>query len=453
METVTRKEDTASLPLAPIMAGLPLVGNAQEMIKDPLMFMLRGYQKHGPIFRTRALHLEFTIMAGLEANQFVTRQGKDCLSVRKVYAGQSIGIKTDNFILNNDGEKHRQLRKVLKRGYSKTAVAPCIPTLIQLTQDMVRSWKKNERVLVVPAMKRLITSQLGTVLLQYDPNGYDKDLQTFFTITSETTVSQQLPMIALKLPPFRRAQARVFQLVDEVLAARQTASSKAEYRTLIDDVLEATDEHGRPYPPDFLRAAIIGTYIAGLDTVALTCSFAVYGLLKHPHVWERVAAEVRSVFSQTNAPTMQDFKQMKVLHAAILEILRYYTVGAGMPRTAATSFDFAGYRVPKGAKVLIGTGVTHFLPEFFPDPFTFDIDRYIEPRHEHHQANIFAPFTLGEHTCLGAGTAEIMVMATIAAIVNAVDLQLDPPDFTVQYKAAPSRGLKPNLTVRVKALQ
>ena len=96
MKTVTRKEDTASLPFAPVMTGFPLLGNAQEMLKDPLLFMLRGYQEYGPLFRARALHLEFTIMAGLEANQFVTRQGKDCLTVREVYASQSIGMKSDH---------------------------------------------------------------------------------------------------------------------------------------------------------------------------------------------------------------------------------------------------------------------------------------------------------------------------------------------------------------------
>ena len=48
--------------------------------------------------------------------------------------------------------------------------------------------------------------------------------------------------------------------------------------------------------------------------------------------------------------------------------------------------------------------------------------------------------------------AEYQVMATIAAIVNAVDLSLDPPNFVVQLKTAPSVGPKPNLAVRVKSL-
>jgi cytochrome P450 len=355
--------------------------------------------------------------------------------------------------LSHDGEKHRELRKILRWGYSKSAAAPAVPTLIALTQKMVRSWKQDERIFIVPAMKRLITTQLGVVILGHDPEAYFEDIQKFFTITAETSVSHQLPMFTLKLPFFRRIQARMFQLADEALATHRAREKKPGERTLIDDVLEAVDEHGNPYPPDLMRAAIVGTYIAGIDTVALTCCFAIYGLLKHPHVWERVAAEVRSVFSQTDTPTMQDFKRMKVLHAAILEVLRYYPVGPGAPRKAAETFEFAGYSVPEGANVLIGTGVTHFLPEFFPEPYTFSIDRYIEPRHEHHQPNAFVPFTVGEHTCLGAGMAEIQVMAVVAAVVNEVDLVLDPPNFTVQLKNAPSRGPKPNLAVRIKPMQ
>lgn len=447
------KKESSKLSLPPLVSGIPVLGNMQAMLKDPLLLMVRGYQEYGPIFRVRALNLEYTILAGLEANQFLTREGNAHLTVRDVYSGVAIGMQSEHFLLSHDGEKHRELRKVLRRGYSKTAIAPSVPTLVELTQTMVRAWKHNERVLIVPAMKKLITTQLGLVLLQHEPDGYFQDLQKFFTITAETSTTHQLPMFTLKLPHFRKVQSRLFQLVDEVLAARATDPKKRETRTLIDDVLAAVDEYGNAYPPDFLRAAIIGTYIAGIDTVALTCSFAIYALLAHPHVWERVAAEVRSVFSHKQVLTMQDLKQMKVLHAAILEILRYYPVGPGVPRTALDTFEFGGYKVPKGANVLVGTAVTHFLPQFFADPYAFDIDRYIEPRHEHHQANVFVPFTVGEHTCLGAGMAEIQVMATIAAVINAVDLCIDPPDYVLQLKNAPSRGPKPNLAVRVNLVQ
>jgi cytochrome P450 len=113
---------------------------------------------------------------------------------------------------------------------------------------------------------------------------------------------------------------------------------------------------------------------------------------------------------------------MKVLHTAILEVLRYYPVAMAMPRTAAATFDFAGYRIPESSNVTVAPAVTHSLPQFFPTPFLFSIDRYFEPHHEHHQANAFVPFALGEHAFLSADIAKVQIMANIATIVNAFDL-------------------------------
>jgi hypothetical protein len=73
METLTRPKETTKLPLPPIVSGAPILGSARDMLKDPLMFMVRAHEQYGPIFRVRALHLEYTILAGLEANQFLAR--------------------------------------------------------------------------------------------------------------------------------------------------------------------------------------------------------------------------------------------------------------------------------------------------------------------------------------------------------------------------------------------
>jgi len=437
-------------PLPTMIPGIPVLGSALPMFKDPLEFMCDSYRNFGPIYRFRAFDQVFTVLSGPEANQFLTKADESYLTVKKVYAGVSYGMNSQHFLLNEDGEKHRELRKILRRGYSKQAIASQIPTLMALTKTMTDKWVPGQQIMIVPELKKLIITQLGQTLMGRVPTEYFDDLQTFFTVTAETSVSHQLPFFTLKLPFFRRLQSRLFRLVDEVVSAHQARVPTDENRDIIDDVLAAVDESGKPYPEDFVRAAVIGTYIAGIDTVALTCSFAVYALLKHPEVMRRVQDEVRSVFVD-RPPTFYDLRKMEVLHAAFLEIMRYYPVAPGAPRSAADTFEFLGYRIEKGSNILVATSVTHFMPEFFPDPYRFDIDRYIEPRHEHRQSYTFAPFTLGEHTCLGAGMAEFQVMATIAALVNQVDLELDPPDYNVQVTAAPSRGPRKNFAVRVKS--
>jgi cytochrome P450 len=79
---------------------------------------------------------------------------------------------------------------------------------------------------------------------------------------------------------------------------------------------------------------------------------------------------------------------------------------------------FAGYRFDMDDLVLHLWQLPHQLPELFPQPDTFDIDRYHAPRNEHRHPGAFAPFGTGDHFCLGAGIAEIQLVVNIATILN-----------------------------------
>jgi cytochrome P450 len=103
--------------------------------------------------------------------------------------------------------------------------------------------------------------------------------------------------------------------------------------------------------------------------------------------------------------------------------------GAGFGAIVAKPLTFAGYRLEPGDEVLVAMTVPHFLPELFPHPETFDIDRYRSPRNEHRQRGAYAPFGLGEHTCLGAGIAEIQLMVITATLLHTYRFELDPPDY------------------------
>lgn len=82
-----------------------------------------------------------------------------------------------------------------------------------------------------------------------------------------------------------------------------------------------------------------------------------------------------------------------------------------------------------GDEVFVAMTVPHFLPELFPHPEIFDIDRYHNPRNEHRQRGAYAPFGLGEHTCLGAGIAEVQLMVITAILLHTYKFELDPPTY------------------------
>ena len=84
------------------------------------------------------------------------------------------------------------------------------------------------------------------------------------------------------------------------------------------------------------------------------------------------------------------------------------------------------FRVPAGAQVLLGATVGNHLPEYFPEPYRFGIDRYSRDRAEHLQPGAFAPFGVDRHRFIGSSLAELQITFSPG-----------PPSFT-----------KPTLTTR-----
>ena len=130
--------------------------------------------------------------------------------------------------------------------------------------------------------------------------------------------------------------------------------------------------------------------------------------------------------------------------------MRVYPLGAAVPRVVANSFEFGGYTVPAGERVLIGIALPHRMEEHFADPERFDIDRYAPERAEHRQPGVYTPFSAGAHSCLGRGLAEALVMLNIAVIVHRTELALDPPGYTLKLMRTPSTQPDRSFRIRVK---
>ena len=108
----------------------------------------------------------------------------------------------------------------------------------------------------------------------------------------------------------------------------------------------------------------------------------------------------------------------------------------------ANSFEFSGYTVPAGRQVILDFTLTHHLPEFFPDPDQFDIDRFAPPRNEHRRTAVYLPYGVGTHRCLGEDLAEFVTLTAMATLLRDVELALDPPGYTLtgwKIKGLPTR--------------
>ena len=444
--------DAAPRPFAeiPHVPGPPVLGNALGLAGNVRAFLTEHYLKLGPIFRVSALHRSYVVLAGVEANRFLAGRGREYFRNREAWQDFVAEMGAERAMVGLDGPDHVRHRRVQKRAYSRGFAEEHLEEAIGIARREIEAWPLGEPLRAHYALQRIITEQLGVVAAATSPQEYLDDLIVFVEAMLLTHILHQRPKLYLRLPRIRRARERVDRLYTDVLAAHAPEKRAGKAPDLIDDLLELHRSDPDFFPEADMQFMMMGPFIAGLDTAAATCAFMLYALLKHPGVLAEMREEADELF-RDGTPTIERVRTLDVAHRAAMETLRMYPVAPALFRTAADSFEFGGYTVPAGSKVIIGTTVPHYLPQYFPDPERFDIDRYTPERREHMQPGRYAPFGLGAHRCLGFGFAEFQIAVTMAAIVHYVDLELDPPGYELRTVSAPTP--KPNKQFKFRVVR
>ncbi len=438
----------------PVVRGLPVVGSLAELARDPAGLFVRAYSELGPVFRVRAPGRTLTVLAGPELARWMgSREGREALRSREVWQGLVEEYGATRTITGLDGPEHRRLREVMRRGYSREAVAGRTDELVAITDRCLdRDWRPGTAVPVVRGMQLLVTSQLGTLLTGRVPLEHLDDIRTTILYILNVLVTRQRPAVLLRHPRYRRAKARVAELGEQMVREHRSRTRPTGVRTLVDDIMDAHDRDPTLVAAADLPLDLTGPYVAGLDTVANTLASLVHAVLAHPDVLERIRAEADALFA--GGPLDDDVvAALPTTHGAVQETMRLYPIAVAQPRVANRDFTYAGHRIREGEPVYCAITVPHFLPASFPDPHVFDVDRYGPDRREHAAPGAYAPFGKGPHTCLGKGIAEMQMTLTAARLFHRLDLALGPRDRVLRRRAAPTPGPVAGFRVRVRGVR
>ncbi len=124
---------------------------------------------------------------------------------------------------------------------------------------------------------------------------------------------------------------------------------------------------------------------------------------EQPEALEAIATEPLDFSSETMTHT----------RAFVYETLRMDQIER-LGRVINEDVVFEGYSIPKGASVRLCIWESHKDPEVFPEPFTFDRNRFLE---KNYSLKEYAPFGIDHHRCpLGqvAIRMSMMVVKTLA---------------------------------------
>ncbi|KAL2408013.1 Cytochrome P450 monooxygenase [Exophiala dermatitidis] len=165
---------------------------------------------------------------------------------------------------------------------------------------------------------------------------------------------------------------------------------------------------------------------AGSETTAATLSRIWFYLLQSPSILARLRAELRTIIPSPDSPIpkLSVIERLPYLSAVISEGLRIsYSVTTRTPRIAPNeTLHYKDWPIPPGTPVSMTNALVLMDPDIFPDPDTFNPDRWLEGGHSLEKYQV--AFSKGSRQCLGMNLAYAEMYLSMAALWSRFDFEL-----------------------------
>ncbi len=413
------------------------------------------HEEYGSVFAIRPPFVKrgLTVLAGADANIWVNRKGRFHLRTRDVIADWEKVYGASRTLPGMDGAEHYRLRRAQHRGYSRRALEERLDELFDQARADLRRWKVGDLLPGAASCKSLMGSQISRLQVGVDTSDYILDLVSYKERSLVTHVQRSLPKFMLKTPGMRKKRRKILELFEIIQAAHAPGLRKDAARDFIDDMVSLHISDPQFLPETDLLFVFVTPVIASIY-LGSALAFALYAMITHPDLYERVQAEADALLADGD-PGRGDLtpSTLDVTHRLIMESHRLNPVIPVSMRHVMNTFVFDGHEIPAGGRVIIGQTAPHYVDEHFPDPWKFDIDRYLAARGEHRKPGVYAPFGLGTHTCLGSRWVELQMVVNLLLIAHHFTLGLHPPDYRIGYNPFPTSSPDKKLRFAVKAIR
>jgi len=391
-------ERSQPLPLPPGKFGLPILGETLSFFRDS-QFAQKRHQQYGAVFKTRLLGKPSIFLRGAEANQFVLTNDRYFEvtwppSTRALLGPLSLALQS--------GEIHQKRRKLLAQAFMPRALSGYIDTIEEITQRYLQRWQQQREFAWYPDLRNYTLDVACKLLIGLD-QGSQTELGQQFETWCEGLFSIPLPLPWTKFGRAKVSRDRLLQGIEHLICQRQQQSDLGE--DTLGLLLQARDEEGNGLGIAELKDQVLLLLFAGHET--LTSAIASFCLLmaQHPEVLERVRNEQQGVAEQPL--TLDNLRQMTYLDQVLREVLRLIPPVGGGFRTVLETCAFNGYQIPQGWNVLYQIGPTHQQADLYPQPQTFDPDRFDPQTVASPPKYGYLPFGGGIRECLGKEFARL----------------------------------------------
>lgn len=386
---------------APGPNGSLIWGSLADFKIDSLGFLRRALHDHGDIVRLRFGPVTAHLINAPEHIEHVLSRNAGNYD-KSTRSADRIAATTGDSLLSANQDAWLRHRKLIQPAFQPNCFTTIGPVIDSLLTPALERWKQVGTIDIVDEMMQLVIEAAIKILFSsdIDPQVINAQLAVLLADTwrrIEAPLDPSMLSDRLHRPAFKRAVAEIDKIVFDLIQKRR--ETKVRPDDVLSRLLAAHETDGDTQLSDKeLRDACVTLLLSGHETTANALA------------WAFIHAP------QSDGP-------VDPLHL-FSEAIRLYPSIWMIERRAINADTIGGYHIPRGTSVLISPYLLHRNSAFWPDPLTFDPNRFARahtrPRHA------YLPFGLGQHRCVGLYLAQQIAGHIIEKVFAACTLQLLP---------------------------
>ncbi len=395
-------------------------------------------KEHGPVFELRPPFARpMIVLAGPETNHWAHRRGRIYLRTKDYFSDFEQVYGASGVMPSMDGADHFRLRKAMSAAYSRHRLEGQLESLFRFGRGHMAGWTVGDTLTATSMSRQMVNAQLSPLFVSVDSQDIFDDLAKYKERALLVHIIKLLPEFTLNTPGMKRRAKAVDTLLQRVQSVHTSAQRADAPRSLADDWLSLHASDPQFVPETTLRFQLAAALIASVY-LGDAFSFALYAMASQPDLYDRIRSEADALFDDGD-PASGDFAlpAIDVTHRFLMECLRMYPIVPVSIRNVMNSCVVENYELPVGSRIYIAQTAAHFMDDVFPEPFKFDIDRYLPPRNEHRSPG-YAPYGLGPHTCLGSRWMELQLAVNLLMVAHHFTLEVSPANYKLRFNPLPS---------------
>lgn len=411
---------------------LELLRSLPGILSNPLEYLQQSARRYGDYVRFQAGPVTALLLNDPEAVKHVLQDNhrnytKDTIQYNALSAVTGKGL------LTSDGEHWFRHRRLMQPGFTRQHIQNFGPAVSAAVHRMLARWQpaadRGQALDIDAEMMRTTLEIVGQTLFSLDLSQEAPSLtKAVITCLDHIMYGARHVTLPDSIPTprnlrFKRALAELDRAVYAIIESRRGQPPRGDVLDLLMSHLDEPGENGMTLQQ--VRDEIITLLIAGHETVASALTWAIYLVSRHPVVLERLRTELSEVLGG-RAASIEDLPKLTYARMVFDEALRLYPPAWLITRKAIAEDEVQGRAIPAGALVIIGTSAMHHHPAYWPEPDTFDPERFTEERSEGRPRYANLPFGGGPRLCIGNNFALMEAPLILAGIFQHYQLEVLP---------------------------